>query len=335
MFGSDSFPVGPNNRFPRQRVSTYGNQLIPPVSMQDTYLSGNNTVAKLPSTEKNYHTSVNKVKGRMKEGDVVRTRYRHMDIDRFRPRYAPPSSLRHALGQDEDLDEDSVYIERAGDEGETDDSVGQWGGIRAAMESARARAMAERKVVPVMGSGHHNIRTAVEKIGTKAIHPATGIPKVARQEPGWGWGWGRRTPTGWGEMPEHDRERMLAIKREMEEERQRKLEEERQRKLKMELYHPVVGSGGWLKGIQALFAGTPKVTPTNTNIMRATATRMSVGLFGDSGMGALPRTTSSGRTIATTWRYGKGTYYRTVRDSKGIVERGQFIGKGTSPIDYV
>jgi hypothetical protein len=235
MFGSDSFPVGPNNRFPKKRMSSYGVMLIPPVSMQDTYLSGNNTVAKLPSTEKNYHTSVDRAKGRMKEGDVVRTRCRHMDIDRFRPRYAPPSSLRHALGQDEDLDEDSVYIERAGDEGEVDDSVGQLPSLFMRLRNLLMQPAKVHTPVPVTQA---NTKPAMQSAITGA--------------------WGRK-PT--------------------------------------EMY-------------------------------------MRGGLMGE-GLGALLKYTSSGRVIGSTWRYGKGTYYKTIRGSDGRIERGQIVGSGTQVIDYV
>lgn len=125
MFSGDSFPVGPNGQFPKQRVKTAGNELIPAVSMQETYLSGRNTAAKLPSIEKDFHSSVNKVKGRMKQGQVMRGRRRHGDMDRFRPRYAP-KGLR---GEEEyeSMDYDPLYdsFGMRMDEGETDDSVGR------------------------------------------------------------------------------------------------------------------------------------------------------------------------------------------------------------------
>lgn len=124
MFKSDNFPLGPNGRFPKQRVRTAGNELIPAVSMQDTYLSGHNTAAKLPSIEKDFHSSVNKVKGRMKQGEMMRDKNRHKNSDRFRPRHAP-KGLR---GEEEyeGMEKDAIY-DTSGqrmDEGEVDDSVG-------------------------------------------------------------------------------------------------------------------------------------------------------------------------------------------------------------------
>lgn len=166
MFGSDNFPLGPNNQFPRKRISNYGVNLIPPVSMQDVYLSGHNTVAKLPSIEKDFYSSIQKAKGRMKQGKMMRGEVRHRDIDRFRPRYAPKSSLRHALGQEdieEGMEEDVVFDSGGSriDEGETDDSVGRVIGGR-------------------MFSGR--------MIGSRAIMPATSVRPTSRSVVGSG-GW--------------------------------------------------------------------------------------------------------------------------------------------------
>lgn len=147
MFKGDSFPLGPNGRFPRKRMSNYGVSIIPPVSMQDTYLSGHNTVAKLPSTEKNYHSSVNKVKGRMKQGMAIR-RGGTPTVELFRPRYAPLSRLGEEY---EDMDQDDAYTPRSEDEGETDDSVGRVVGGR----------MMSKKM-----------------IGSKVMRPATGARSV-------------------------------------------------------------------------------------------------------------------------------------------------------------
>lgn len=264
-FGSDSFPLGPNNRFPRKRMSSYGVMLIPPVSMQDTYLSGNNTVAKLPSTEKNYHTSVDRAKGRMKEGEVVRTRRRHMDIDRFRPRYAPPSSLRHALGQDEDMDNDSVYIERAGDEGEVDDSVGQLPSLFRGLRNLLTQPAKVHTPVPVTQA---NTKPAMQSAITGAWRTRPTVAETMRGK------WGR----------------MLIADKVLSE------------------------RGTW---------GTRNIPSLITKIR------------GMEGLGALLKYTSSGRVIGSTWRYGKGTYYKTVRGSDGRIERGQIVGSGTKVIDYV
>lgn len=121
MFGSDNFPLGPNGQYPKVRRQSYGAMLNPPVNAQDVYLSGHNTVSKLPSTEKDFHSSVNKAKGRMKRGEAVRKGGRGFDY--LRPRFAP-KGLR---GEEEyeGMDRDQLYVERA-DEGETDDSVGYY-----------------------------------------------------------------------------------------------------------------------------------------------------------------------------------------------------------------
>lgn len=88
MFSGDGFPVGPNGRFPKQRIATAGNELIPPVSMQETYLRSN--VAKLPVVEKDFHSSVNRVKGRMQRGEMIR---KGQGSDKFRPKMAAKGKL--------------------------------------------------------------------------------------------------------------------------------------------------------------------------------------------------------------------------------------------------
>jgi len=137
MFGSDSFPLGPNNRFPKQRISSYGVVMIPPVSMQDTYLSGHNTVARLPNTEKDFHSSVNKAKRRMKNGMAIR-RGGIPTVELFRPRYAPQSRLGEEDREIEyrSMDQDPMFDSEGHrfDEGETDDSVGRVVGGRIVSE---------------------------------------------------------------------------------------------------------------------------------------------------------------------------------------------------------
>lgn len=194
MFGSDDFPLGPNNQFPRQRISNYGVQIIPPVSMQDTYLSGNNTVSKLPNLEKDFHSSISKVRRRMRHGWAIR-RGGLPIIGLFRPRYAPKSSL----GQEEEyhgMDYDPIYDRSGGrfDEGETDDSVG--------------------RVIPFTNPF---VTALVGRIGAKVIRPAT------------------ETKVSMKDMTGHGRRRAIGYMM--------------GRRVK-----PVVGSWGWMKGVQNLLA---------------------------------------------------------------------------------
>lgn len=118
-FGSDNFPLGPAGGYPKVRRRSYGAMLNPPVNAQDVYLSGGNTVSKMPSIEKDFNSSINKAKGRMKRGSAMRRGGRGFDY--LRPRYAP-TGLR---GEDEyeGMDRDAKFEQRF-DEGETDDSVG-------------------------------------------------------------------------------------------------------------------------------------------------------------------------------------------------------------------
>jgi hypothetical protein len=89
MFGSDSFPLGPNGQFPRQRISSAGNEIAPPEEMEGLY--GMSGVAKLPVIERDFHSSLNKVKGRMKQGRMMRE---GQDVDKFRPRSAGKSKVK-------------------------------------------------------------------------------------------------------------------------------------------------------------------------------------------------------------------------------------------------
>lgn len=81
MFGSDNFPLGPNGQFPKQRIATAGNELLPPEDMEESYLLSG--IAKLPVRERDFHSSVNKAKGRMKIGRMMRE---DQDEQKFRPR---------------------------------------------------------------------------------------------------------------------------------------------------------------------------------------------------------------------------------------------------------
>jgi hypothetical protein len=80
-FGSDSFPLGPAGGFPKQRIRTAGNELIPSEDMEEAYLESG--LAKLPVRERDFHSSLNKVKGRMKVGRMMRE---GQDAQKFRPK---------------------------------------------------------------------------------------------------------------------------------------------------------------------------------------------------------------------------------------------------------
>lgn len=137
MFGSDNFPLGPAGGYPKQRIRSFNNPLIPGVSMQDTYLSGGSTVSKLPNLERDFNASNQKVKGRLKQGSQIRGGGGYRGVNRFRPRYAPFFGSRRIpkgmSGYEDDfeqmMDVDPIYeLEQAGDEGEVDDSVGFYRG---------------------------------------------------------------------------------------------------------------------------------------------------------------------------------------------------------------
>lgn len=81
MFGSDSFPLGPAGGFPKQRINSAGNEIAPSQDMEEMYLECG--LAKLPVKEKDFHSSLNKVKGRMKVGRMMRE---GQDEQKFRPR---------------------------------------------------------------------------------------------------------------------------------------------------------------------------------------------------------------------------------------------------------
>lgn len=81
MFGSDNFPLGPNGQFPAQRISSAGNEIHAPEDMEDVYLESG--LAKLPVRERDFHSSLQKVGGKMKMGRAMRE---GQDEQKFRPR---------------------------------------------------------------------------------------------------------------------------------------------------------------------------------------------------------------------------------------------------------
>ena len=201
MFGSDSFPLGPNGQFPRKRVNSFDVRLIPPVSMQDTYLSGHNTVSKLPNLEKDFHSSVSRVKMRTKHGVPIRTMRRHNDVDRFRPRFGPKSLLSGYDVEYEGMDHDAPYDSSGymNDEGETDDSVGFVG---LAARGAVVRGVLGKLIHPAIGVVGRVVGPAVhgifhDLIGSKEVVPATRVRSIPTQSTRQvilkGGGWGRGT----------------------------------------------------------------------------------------------------------------------------------------------
>jgi hypothetical protein len=86
MFSGDDFPLGPNGRYPKQRINSAGNEIAAPEEMEGLY--GNNGYAKLPVVERDFNSSLNKVKGRMKQGKMMRSEKRE-----FRPRYTLKSNV--------------------------------------------------------------------------------------------------------------------------------------------------------------------------------------------------------------------------------------------------
>lgn len=90
-FGSNDFPLGPNGSFPKQRINSAGNEIAAPEEMEELYdMSG---VARLPVIERDFHSSLNKVKGRMKQGRIMRQES-DKDVDKFRPRHAAKSKVK-------------------------------------------------------------------------------------------------------------------------------------------------------------------------------------------------------------------------------------------------
>lgn len=79
--GPGSFPLGPIAMYPSKRVGNFGNVINPPSRVEDEYSECR--YAKLPAIEKEYSSSVEKAKRRLKMG---RKRDRVAGDD-FHPRY--------------------------------------------------------------------------------------------------------------------------------------------------------------------------------------------------------------------------------------------------------
>jgi len=81
-FGSNDFPLGPNGQFPRQRVGNFGNRIAAPNRVEDMYRGS--VVSRLPVVEKDYNSSVERAKRRMKMGSPMR---KGQDENKFTPRH--------------------------------------------------------------------------------------------------------------------------------------------------------------------------------------------------------------------------------------------------------
>ena len=81
-FGSNDFPLGPNGQYPRQRVGNFGNRIAAPNRVEDVY-RGNGGV-RLPVVEKDFSSTVERAKGRMKMGREMRAGQK---VNKFRPKY--------------------------------------------------------------------------------------------------------------------------------------------------------------------------------------------------------------------------------------------------------
>ena len=67
-FSGNDLPIGPAGGFPRQRISTSGNVLVPVRDIEGAYLKS--PVVKLPTEEKEYSSVVNRATRHMNYGEV-------------------------------------------------------------------------------------------------------------------------------------------------------------------------------------------------------------------------------------------------------------------------
>ena len=97
MFGANGFPLGPNGQYPRQRINSYGNMIASPSRVEEIYERSDE--AQLPVVEKDFHSSINRVKKSMKQGSPNKHADSYGDVDRFKPRYAKGASVRPSRGE--------------------------------------------------------------------------------------------------------------------------------------------------------------------------------------------------------------------------------------------
>jgi len=82
-FGSNTFPLGPNGEYPKQRISNFNSHDIAPSNrVEDVYRT--NRQSRLPVVERDFTSSLNKVQRKMKQGKMMRE---GQDEDKFRPRF--------------------------------------------------------------------------------------------------------------------------------------------------------------------------------------------------------------------------------------------------------
>jgi len=63
MYGSESLPLGPAGGFPKQRISDYGVEIVPPQDQEGRYAGSD--ISRLPAVEKDFNSSVRRVKSRV------------------------------------------------------------------------------------------------------------------------------------------------------------------------------------------------------------------------------------------------------------------------------
>jgi len=89
-FGSNTFPLGPNGEYPKQRVNNFNSSDIAPSNrVEDVYRT--NRQSRLPVVERDFTSSLNKVQRKMKQGKMMRE---GQDEDKFRPRSAGQSKVK-------------------------------------------------------------------------------------------------------------------------------------------------------------------------------------------------------------------------------------------------
>lgn len=71
-FSGNDLPLGPNGQFPRQRIATENNPLMPVMDAEGAYLRS--PVAQLPTEEKEYSSVVKRATGHMNFGEVKQKR---------------------------------------------------------------------------------------------------------------------------------------------------------------------------------------------------------------------------------------------------------------------
>lgn len=69
-FGDNGLPLGPGGKFPKQRISSYGNMIDPPRNMEEEYMYS--PIANIPAPEKEYSSVVNRAKNHMNFGEAKR-----------------------------------------------------------------------------------------------------------------------------------------------------------------------------------------------------------------------------------------------------------------------